>query len=240
MTYKLYKKEYDYSYSLGVFPTIELLQNHPKTTEKVLLHPNGNENQGVRKIVEFCNQHGILVETNEKLVSKLSRKDNCYAIGIFSKQSMSLSNAENHIALVNPSDMGNLGTIIRTVVGFGITNIAIIRPAVDAYNPRVIRGSMGAFFKTNIQFFDNFQEYLDRYNNDIYTLRLNGLRPLNKLKLNVNRPYTIVFGNEGSGLGDDFDDIGTGIVIPHNEQIDSLNLAVAVGITVHHFTNCTI
>ena len=58
-----------------------------------------------------------------------------------------LSGASNHIVLVNPSDMGNLGTIIRTAVGFGFTDIGIISPAVDAYNPKVIRGSMGSFSK---------------------------------------------------------------------------------------------
>ena len=58
-----------------------------------------------------------------------------------------------------PSDMGNLGTIIRTAVGFGCTDIGIISPAVDAYNPKVIRGSMGSFFKVNLQYFDSFEEY---------------------------------------------------------------------------------
>lgn len=42
-----------------------------------------------------------------------------------------------HIVLHHPSDSGNLGTILRTALGFGLKNIAIIRPAVDSDDPRV-------------------------------------------------------------------------------------------------------
>ena len=139
MIVKPYKKEFDYSYTLGVFPTIELLQNQPGIVKKVILHSSGSQNQGIDRIIELCNQHGISVESNDKLVNRLSKKENCYAVGIFSKLPGFLSGESNHILLVNPSDMGNLGTIIRTAVGFGCTDIGIISPAVDAYNPKVIR-----------------------------------------------------------------------------------------------------
>ena len=43
------------------------------------------------------------------------------------------------MVLVNPSDMGNMGTIIRTMLGFNYVNLAIIRPGVDVFDPRVIR-----------------------------------------------------------------------------------------------------
>ncbi|RXZ81000.1 TrmH family RNA methyltransferase [Paenibacillaceae bacterium] len=237
MTFKSYKKDYDYSYSNGVFPTIELLQHRPNIIEKILLHSKGSQNQGIKKIIELCNQHGIVFELNDKLVSKLSTKENCYAIGIFSKPSDNLSDIENHIVLVNPGDMGNLGTIIRTAVGFGITNLGIIRPAVDAYDPKVIRGSMGSFFKMSIQYFDSFQEYMTRYFNEIYTFRLNAQTTLNNVKINGGRPYTLLFGNESSGLAREFNNIGYSVKIPHGYEIDSLNLAIAVAIAVHHFTN---
>ena len=54
----------------------------------------------------------------------------------------------NHVVLVNPGDMGNMGTIIRTMLGFNYSNLAIIKPGVDVFDPRVIRASMGALFNT--------------------------------------------------------------------------------------------
>ncbi|MGI5851862.1 MAG: TrmH family RNA methyltransferase [Clostridiales bacterium] len=236
MMVKPYKKGFDYSYTLGVFPTIELLQNQPGIVKEVVLHSGGIQNQGMDRIIELCKRHGIKLETNDKLVNRLSKKENCYAIGVFSKLPGYLSGASNHIVLVNPSDMGNLGTIIRTAVGFGFTDIGIISPAVDAYNPKVIRGSMGSFFKVNLQYFDSFHEYRASYNNQFFTFRLNGETTLHEIRTYHERPYTLVFGNESSGLGSEFDEVGVGVRIPHSQEIDSLNLAVAVGIALNHFS----
>ena len=134
MNIKPYKKDYDYSYSLGVFPTIELLKARPKAVREVILSSRGVNNQGIRTIMDLCSQRNIPWKINDKNI--------------------------NHIVLVNPGDMGNLGTIIRTALGFNITDIGIIRPAVDAYNPKVIRGSMGSFFKVRLEYFHSFDDYL--------------------------------------------------------------------------------
>lgn len=57
----------------------------------------------------------------------------------------------NHVVLVNPSNAGNLGTIIRSCIGFGVEDIAIILPAVDLFDPKTIRASMGAKAKIRIE-----------------------------------------------------------------------------------------
>ena len=43
-------------------------------------------------------------------------------------------------------------------------------------------------------------------------------------------------GNEASGLPDEFAQIGVSTLIPHSQQIDSLNLAIAAGIGMYAFT----
>ena len=82
-------------------------------------------------------------------------------MGLFRKYETDFDGAKSHLVLVNPSNMGNLGTIIRTSIGFGINNLAIIRPAVDIYDPKCIRSSMGAFFELNFKYFDSFNDYLN-------------------------------------------------------------------------------
>lgn len=47
-----------------------------------------------------------------------------------------------HVVLHNPSDVGNVGTILRSALGFGFRDVAIIRPGVDPFDPRVLRASM--------------------------------------------------------------------------------------------------
>ena len=53
----------------------------------------------------------------------------------------------------------------------------------------------------------------------------------------VQTPYALVFGNEGSGLPPEFARLGRAVRIPHNDQIDSLNLSVAVGIGAYAFVH---
>lgn len=233
---KPYKKDFQHAYSIGVFPTLELLKYKREEVLMVLLSSNGMENQGVRKIIDMCDEYNIEVQINDKLVNRISKKENSYAIGVFKKYEQKLDMRENHVVLVNPSDMGNLGTIIRTILGFGIKNLAIIRPGVDIFDPKAVRASMGAMFKLSFQYFDDFYSYSKIYDHDIYTFMLDAKKSLHDIKVNTDKPYSLVFGNEGSGLGDEFKDIGTSVIIPHSDEIDSLNLSIAVGIATYEFT----
>jgi tRNA G18 (ribose-2'-O)-methylase SpoU len=46
-------------------------------------------------------------------------------------------------------------------------------------------------------------------------------------------PYALVFGDEAAGLGQEFHQFGTSLRIPQADQVDSLNLALSVGITLY-------
>ena len=233
---KAYKKDFEYSYTLGVFPTLELLNFQMDKVIKVILSQDGMENEGVKKIIDICEENNIECQINNKAINRISKKKNCYAIGVFKKYEIDLSKSLNHVVLVEPSDMGNLGTIIRTILGFNIKNLAIIRPAVDIYDPKVVRASMGAIFKISFEYFDSFEEYMNEFDHNIYTFMLDAKETLPNIKVNKNRPFSLVFGNEGSGLSDEFLEIGTSIIIPHGDEIDSLNLSIAVGIACYEFT----
>lgn len=125
---------------------------------------------------------------------------------------------------------------MRSALGFGIKNIAIINPAVDAFNPKVIRSSMGACFSLHIEYFDSFKEYQLKYNHhDIYTLMLQAKQSLSEIKKTTNY-FSLVFGNEATGLDKEFLNIGTSLIIKHSHDIDSLNLPIAVSIALFEFT----
>lgn len=231
---KPYKKNSSYSYSLGAFPTYELLLSKPEMVIKVLVHSSYSDTHSLKKL---CARHDIPVEINDKLIGRLSDKDNCYVAGIFEKYSCTLSKDRPHIVLVNPSNMGNLGTIIRTIVGFGLYDIAIILPGADIYNPKSVRSSMGALFKLNFQLFDSFDEYRKQYDkHDIYTFMINEDRTVNIKDCSKSKLFSLVFGNEASGLDDSFLNIGTSVMIPQSPDVDSLNLTIAVGVGVYTFT----
>lgn len=234
---KKYAKKMEYSYTFGAFPTIELLKNQPEHVLKVLLHPDMNSQVQLDLISSLCKKHGIPLEWAGKSVEKLRDKENIFAIGVFEKYANTLERKKNHVVLVNPSDMGNMGTIIRTSVGFGIENLAIIEPAVDVFNPKVVRASMGSLFQLNFCYFKSFEEYkVQAGERSMYPFMLKGAVPLQELQRERTETYSLIFGNEATGLPDSFAKEGQSVVIRHTDHIDSLNLALATGIGIYEFT----
>lgn len=231
---KGYKKSNDYSYTLGVFPTIELLKTRPQDVQRVIVHSSIEKNKGYPLIQKLCLKNHIYIDISDKTIHKLSPKGNCFAIGVFKKNLSSLKKG-HHIALVNPMDMGNIGTIMRTMLGFGYYNLVIIKPAVDVFDPKVIRASMGAIFHLNIEYYDDFECYYQKYkHHEFYPLMLKGASNIHNVF--TENLHTLVFGNESSGLPDEYLNYGKSVFIPHSEEIDSLNLSMAVGLTLFHFS----
>lgn len=232
MDIKQYKKDFEYSYSLGAFPTIELLKTHKKEVVEVLVHSTFDNEDIITKINDLIKPLQII--RNDKLISKLSDKENIFVIGIFKKYYKELNPNKDHLLLDNPSNMGNLGTIIRSALGFNIENLAIIRPGLDIFNPKVIRASMGSIFSMNIEFFDSIDDYKNKYNtHNIYAFMLQASKSLRECSFS-NKPITLAFGNEATGLDQRYLNENS-IIIKHNDKIDSLNITNAVSIGLYEY-----
>jgi len=231
---KRYRKDFVHSYAFGVFPTLELLGYQPRQVIRVVADTRGADNAGVAKIRELCRRQGIPFEINDKVVERLAPMENCYAIGVFRKYALPLSDQHQHVVLVSPSDMGNLGTIARTMVGFGVHDLALIRPAVDIFDPRVIRASMGAVFRLRFAYYDRFEDYRNAFKHTLYPFMTNAAHRLGEVSFRP--PFGLIFGNESAGLPDEYLKVGESVVIPHGDEIDSLNLSVAVGIALYEST----
>ena len=232
---KAYKKNFEYSYSPGAFPTFELLNKRPQEALCVLVSPTFTE---MEKLKNVCAKHGIEVWEDEKRLSRLSDKENVFVMGVFRKYAQELSAADPHIVLVSPSNMGNAGTILRTALAFGYHDIAIIGNAVDICHPKVVRSSMGAMFSLRIQNFETFEEYQAAFpDHAIYTLMLTGKKQLTveeAMKQSAT-PFSLVFGNEATGLPPEYENYGSSLKIPQSDEVDSLNITIAVGIGAYLF-----
>lgn len=231
---KPYKKSCEYSYTLGAFPTIELIKNEPDKVIQVIISP---ELEDKTVITELCNKNKIQLIESKKQIDRLSDKENVYIIGVFRKFEKKLSDVAPHIVLVNPSNMGNLGTIIRTAIGFGIHDIAMIEPAADIYNPKVVRASMGALFHMNFCYFDSFEAYAAQYDgHEFFPFMLDADKMLVPGIYQGEKPFSLIFGNEATGLDERFHEYGTSVLIPQSSEVDSLNITVAVAVASYVFT----
>lgn len=233
-TVRRYKKGGD-SYTLGTTLTIELLKKRPQDVIIVYLH-SSLTGDGGDEIISLCDRNNIPYESNNKVFNLLSQKENCYAIGVFKPFECSLDNNVDHMVLVNPSNSGNLGTIMRSMCGFGIKNLAIISPAVDVFDPKTVRSSMGAIFDVNFVYFNSFNDYINEQpkNRNLYPFMLQANISLSDVSF--KHPASLIMGNESSGLPRDFLNVGTPIIINHSKEIDSLNITIASSIGLYELS----
>ncbi len=227
-----YKKQNNYSYALGMSVVWELFKYRLSSVKEVYFHTKHRNSDIKDKLLTEIQKSNIPYQINDKIFNILSPKENCYVIAKFNKYETPILNNANHLVLVAPENAGNLGTIIRTSLGFGVTNIAIIGNAVDYFDPKVIRASMGAIFAVNIAHYNNFTEYhkgASQHNIYPFMLQTDNLLLYTK----IAKPYSLVFGPEGGGLSLDYLKVGTAIRIPHSNSIDSLNLTNAVSIALY-------
>lgn len=230
-----YKHDLDFSYAFGATLTYEILKTNPKIINRIFFNTKTNETDGIVEIKELCESNKIEIIINDKVFNILSSKDNCFVICEFKKEKKELING-NHIVLVNPSNAGNMGTIFRTASGFGFENIAIIGNAVDYYDPKVVRASMGAIFHLNIKTYETIEDYIKSFpQQKLYAFMLRKSKSIHEIK-KVNNNYSLIFGNESTGLPDNYSEFCESVIIPHTNNIDSLNLPIASSIAMYEFT----
>lgn len=191
------------------------------------------ETDGFKKISQIVPKDKIIC--SEKAFNKLKEKGNDHIIGVFYKFEDELKQDSPHIVLVNPSDQGNLGNIMRSMLAFGYKDLAIITPAADNFAPKAVRASMGSIFAIRIQHFSTFEEYLEKYPRIYYPFMLQSAKGLTEIDL-PKKNYSLVFGNEATGLPDSYEN-GHAVKIEQSEDVDSLNLATAAVVAMYFFKN---
>lgn len=232
---KPYKKSADYSYTLGAFPTIELLKSRPEIVRRVYVHSSLDVPEVLEQI---CAENDIKIVTSDHVIERLSDKENVYVVGVYDKYTEHIKSDASHLVLVNPSNMGNMGTIIRTCIGFGIKDLAIISPGVDVHNPKVVRASMGALFRIRHEYFESFEAYMETMDDrQLFFFMLSGEKQETVLECEKPKRFSLVFGNEATGLNPELEKYGKSIIIPQTDEVDSLNLTIAVGIGTFMFAN---
>ena len=226
---KKYRKDSEVSYALGATVAMELMKRKPQAVRAVYVSPKSN----VDAVVDKAREIGAEIIESEKAFNILSPKENCFVIAEFSKFETKVQKGKHHIVLVNPSNAGNLGTVIRDVAAFDCADLAIIRPAVDPFDPKTVRASMGAVFGINFQLFDSFDEYAARFDNEIVPFMLGG-SPFREKSFASDKAqkYSLVFGNEATGLPQEFEQYGA-VRIEQSKNVDSLNLSTAVAVALY-------
>ena len=132
-------------------------------------------------------------------------------------------------------DPGNVGTMLRTAAAFDVVATVATPGTVDLWNAKVVRSAMGALFRHHA-LHASWTE-IDNFLRD-NSIMLWGADPAGARLGETDAPakLAIVVGNEGSGLtADARSRVAHTVSIPTSSTVESLNVAVATGILLHHF-----
>ena len=140
------------------------------------------------------------------------------------------------VVLDDIQDPGNLGTILRTVDSIGLKQIIVSNKTADAYNPKVVRSTMGAIFRVNIIKVNDLEETLKQIKKHKYKTVVTTPQTNKTIyEINYNKK-AIIIGNEANGVKEEIiQKADEKVKIPMPGKAESLNASVATGIVLYEY-----
>ncbi len=139
------------------------------------------------------------------------------------------------LVLEKLQDPGNLGTIIRTAEGVGISGVIMSDDTVDIYNPKVIRSTMGAIYRVPFVYVEDCGatiEQMKQHGIKVYAAHLKG--EINCFEGDYIQDTCFLIGNEANGLSDELAArADVWMKIPMEGQVESLNAAIAATVFMY-------
>lgn len=131
-------------------------------------------------------------------------------------------------------DPGNMGTIIRTAEGAGVTGILISSDSVDPYSPKVVRATMGALFRMKLCISTDLKEDISLLKEKGITVFGTHLSGKEFYDEDFRIPSAFLIGNEGKGLKDDVAETADRLLrIPMKGRVESLNAGVSAAVVMY-------
>ena len=187
---------------------------------------------GIVEEIITTNQHvgGTMVESY--IIKKLTSTKTPQEIVAICKCPEPKEISKKVLALDNIQDPGNLGTLIRTALAFGFTDVIV--KGANVYSQKVLRSSQGAFFNINIIQTDDILNYFDNSKTKIGALldkTAINYKDIEKEKL---EEFILVLGNEGNGISEEVQKkLDVRVYIPI--KFESLNVAQAGAILINEY-----
>lgn len=140
------------------------------------------------------------------------------------------------VALNDIQDPGNLGAILRTVDSIGLTQILVSKGTADAYNPKVVRSTMGAIFRVKIIECEDLKQTLKEIKKHKFKIMVSSLQTESTIYDVDYHKKVVIIGNEANGVEREIQEFADEkIKIPMLGRTESLNASVATGIILYEY-----
>ena len=141
------------------------------------------------------------------------------------------------VVLDNIRSLHNIGSVFRTSDAFRVECIYLCGITAVPPHPEMHKTALGAEFTVDWKYVDNAVEAVDNLKKDGYTVysveQAEGSIMLENIKLDPNRKYAVVLGNEVKGVQQAVIDHSDGCIeIPQYGTKHSLNVSVTAGIVI--------
>lgn len=209
----------------------------------LLVSDKFHERKKGKGVMELAQARGVpLFCIKENILANLS--DTETPQGVLAVSKMPVWNDEQVIymkdallvALDGVQDPGNLGTMIRTGAGVGVSGFFLGEGTVDLYNSKVLRSTMGTIFQVPVFHQVQLVSLVKR-------LKLLGFKTVAadpRAKTKHYRadfqkdPLLVIVGNEGRGIRTELlKAVDLRLSIPLAEGVESLNAAVAAALILY-------
>lgn len=137
----------------------------------------------------------------------------------------------NCLVLDGLQDPGNVGTLLRTAVACGFTDVYAVN-SVDVYSPKVLRSAMSAHMCVKLHVCDSLEQVFNSLKNaQIIVADMDGE---NVFDTRFAKQVALVVGNEGNGISQISKDNADLVVsLPMENNFESLNAAVAGSVIMY-------
>ena len=147
-----------------------------------------------------------------------------------------LAGEKTHLLILESiQDPGNLGTMVRTGEGAGISGVIMNKTTVDLFNPKTIRSTMGSIYRVPFYVAKDLNETIEELKAQgirVYAAHLKGT--LSYDEPDYKAPTAFMIGNEGNGLSDEIANLAdTYIKIPMEGSVESLNAAISATLLMY-------
>ena len=204
---------------------------------------NNKENDSLlSELKDKCNKanaiYEIVADNVFKSVSDTQTPQGIMAVVEMPSYDLSelLSGNNTHLLLLESiQDPGNLGTMVRTGEGAGVTGIIMNKTTVDLFNPKTIRSTMGSIYRVPFYVTEDLastMKELQKKGISLYAAHLKGEHAYDEE--DYTKACGFLIGNEGNGLSDEIAEKSKQYIkIPMEGQLESLNAVVAAAILMY-------
>ena len=183
---------------------------------------------------EEYDEDNVYYVTNEIMMKMSSMESPSKVLAVCNKINSKEIIGNKILLLDGIQDPGNLGTIIRSSVAFGVDTIILSEDTVDLYNPKVIRATEGMFCHINIISMD-LEEAISKIKSmGIKVYGTNVVDGVDVCTITDKKRYALIVGNEGNGVKEKIQEMSDmNLYIPMKDKCESLNVGVACSILLY-------